>query len=260
MNRQFCCLLALILFWAMISCTKTEVKSDLAQNIRIKMLETVDSVKKVLHFRCQTDSIYPCSNFGIEASYTLTNDKITINFSKVLTSDFCLLSPGPASIDIGFAGLSNKTYEVELNFGITTVTGQIVVTSDNYLAVLPANKKVQFVNTDLKRLQDNTIFGRVGFISASSAPIAQTFIDTLQQYGATQAFYLAGDYTDFQIDTNGQIKTTQDGYPFRQNFILKYSKNSTPLKDLVKRFGSKYPGIWISLNTTRGESFYSWVP
>lgn len=261
MKRQSIYLLALIFTCAINSCKKTEVKMDLDENIKIYMTEKVDSVKRVLSLNCYTEKMFTCSNYRIATTYALTSDKITINFIKVDTFAICATSIGPASAVIDLSGLSNKTYALELNFGATTITGQLVVTANNFIATLPAQTKAQFLRPELKRIQDNTIYGTVGYHTASSISLAQTFIDTLQLYGATPVIYPPGDYWVFQIDANGQIIPIQDGYHFRLNYIFNYSNSSGKLKDLVKRFGSKYPNsLSVTLNTAKGETFYGWVP
>src|SRR5215216_6448567 len=157
------------------------------------MTETVDSVKRILSFNCYTEKIFECSNYGIETTYTLTNNKITINFIKIISPNICLTSLGQASAIINLTGLTNKSYEIELNFGATKVTGELNVTDNNFIATLPMQTKVQFVNRDLKRVPNNTIYGTVHYHSASTISIVQKFIDTLQLYGATLTLYPQGD-------------------------------------------------------------------
>jgi len=261
MKRQIIFILTLISFCVISSCKKTEVKSTFDENIKIKMTETVDSVKRILSLNCYTEKIFECSNYGIETNYTLSDNKITINFIKIVTPNICLTSLGPASTIISLNGLSNKTYELELNFGANKINGQLNVTAGSFIATLPTQTKVQFANPDLKRVPNNTIYGTVHYHSASTSSIVQKFIDTLQLYGATPTLYPQGDYGQFQIDANGQIKQTQDlGYYFTRYYIFNYSNTSVQLRDLVKRFGVNYPNLLlITLNTTKGETFYSWT-
>jgi hypothetical protein len=261
MKRQPGYLLALMLLCTISSCKKTVVDSSFDENIRIRMTETVDSTKRVLNLVCATEKIFACSNYGILTTYSLTNDKITIYFNKIITPDICLTSLGPASTVINLSGLPNKTYELELNFGSAKISGQLAITEGSFIATLPTQTKVQFLNPDLKRIPANTIYGTVHYHSASTSSIAQQFIDSLQLYGATSALYPAGDYIRFQIEANGQIRQTQDpGYYFTRYYIFNYSASSGQLKDLVKRFGTSYPNLLlVSLYTTKGETFYSWT-
>ncbi|MBS1621791.1 MAG: hypothetical protein JST10_07220 [Bacteroidetes bacterium] len=261
MKRQFTYILSIIFLFVISSCKKPEVNSSFEENIKIKMTETVDSVNRVLNLNCFTEKIFECSNYGIEATYTLTDNKITINFIRIISPNICLTSLGPASTIISLNGLANKTYELEINFGANKIAGQLNVTTDSFVATLPTQTKVQFVNSDLKRIPNNTIYGQVHFHSASTSSLVQKFIDTLQLYGATPTLYPQGDYGQFQIDANRQIIQTQDfGYYFTRYYIFNYSNNSAQLKDLVKRFGINYPNLLlITLNTTKGETFYSWT-
>jgi len=251
-----------LLFFGLYSCEKDEPTSNFDENLKIKMVEVVDSTKRTLYFNCFTEKIYGCSNYFIQTSYELTDDKIKIHFIQVVAPTICLTSLGPASTYIQFEGLANKTYEIELNFGATTITGQLIVSGNSFKVILPIQTKVHFVNPDLGRIQNNTIYGTVHYHVASTAATVQRFIDSLQFYGTTPVIYPPGDYGQFQIESNGQIKQIQDlGYYFTRYYIFNYSGESTQLKNLVRRFGINYSdSLLITLNTAKGEIFYSWKP
>lgn len=255
-------LLFFVSFFAIHACKKDKVYSNFAENIKIKMSEDVDSVKRVLNLYCYTEKIFPCENYPIEAAYSLTNDKITIYFSKIIIPGICFTSPGPAKTTFSLTGLSDKIYQLELNFGETKVSGQLAVTANSFIATLPAQTKAQFVNPDLKRIPDNTIYGTFGYIDPATISLGQKFIDTLQLYGATPTLYIPGDYNVFQIEPNGQIWQNQStGYRYTLWYIYHYTNNTSQLKGLVRRFGIRYPlGVSISLYTTKGENFRSWIP
>lgn len=262
MKRQLLFLCSIIFLCLVISCKKTtEVDPPFEENIKIRMTETVDSVKRVLNLICVTEKIFPCSNWGIETVHSVTDDKITIQFIRISYPNICATSLGPASAIINLDGLANKTYELELNFGTSKIDGQLNVTPGSFNVVIPAQTKVQFINTDLKRIPDNTIYGTIGYHSTSTSSLVQKFIDTLLLYGAIPTLYTPGDYGEFEIEANGQIKQTQDpGYYFTRRYIFSYSNNSGVFRDLVKRFGRNYPNLLsITLKTTKGETFYSWI-
>ena len=261
--KYFFSLLALILIFG---CSKTQTETSFDENIKIKMIENVDSTKRTLTFSCYTEKNFECSNFYIEHTFAITENKIIINFIKITKPNICLTSIGPASAIINLEPLSNKDkdkdYEIEFNFGSSKVTGQLTITTSAYKVILPPQGKIQFINPALNRIPDNTIYGTVHFHSNTTLPIVQNFIDSLQISGATSAMYIPGDYGSFQIQSNGQILQTQDlGYYFTRYFIFNYSANSGQLKTLVRNFGINYPQLLlITLNTTKGEIFRSWVP
>ena len=264
MKRHITYLLFFIFLSVIYACTKPEVQqvtSTFVEPVKIKMIEAVDSVNRTLTLRCYTQKIYECFNYGIQTDYSVTDDKITITFMKVVVPDICLTAFGPASVDIDLKGLSNNTYELEVNFSSETVKGQLDVTAGSFVATVPTQTKVQFVNPELKRIPANAIFGTVHYHFASSTSLVDRFIDTLQLYGAVPTLYAPGDYGQFEIAANGEIKQKQDpGYYFTRYYIFHYPGSSTPLKDLVRRFGVNYSdSLSIKLHTSKGETFRSWV-
>ncbi|WP_026904989.1 hypothetical protein [Pedobacter glucosidilyticus] len=261
--KQYLIFITLVLS-GLSSCKKSDTAliSDFNENLKIKMSETVDSTSRTLFLDCFTEKIYGCLNHSIQSTFIQTNDKITINFIRVVIPSVCLTSLGPASTVIKLEGLANKIYEIELNFGVTKILGQLNVSENSYKMILPTQAKVEFVNPNLGRVPNNTIYGIVHYHAASTATTVQKFIDSLQFYGAKPVLYSQGDYGSFRIESNGQIKQVQDlGYYFTQYYIFNYANDSRQIKDLVKRFGINYSNLLnIRLTTTKGETFYSWIP
>jgi hypothetical protein len=260
--KQFLVIAAMTV-WVFCACNKTPAdNTSFNENIKITMTELVDSASRTLVLNCITEKVYPCFNFTIQSTYSVTSDKITVNFTKVNESSICLAAIGPAHTTITLGALSNKNYQLEIHVGNTIITGQLDVTATNYKVALPVQNKVQFINPNLGRVPYNTIYGTVHYPVASAALLVQKYIDSLQFFGATATVYPQGDYGAFQIEANGQIKQVQDpGYYFTRYFIFNYNNNSLPLKNLGRRFGISYPdSLQITLHTTKGETFNSWVP
>ncbi|MEI7735560.1 MAG: hypothetical protein WCI49_08835 [Ferruginibacter sp.] len=263
MKKWFFIFIAICTISLLASCHKEDspAATNFDGNIKIRMSETVDSTKRVLTLTCFTEKIYGCSNLSIQTSHTITSGKITINFIKIAESYICLTSLGPAYTIINFDKIPIGVYELELNFGNSKVAGQLNVSTGSFVASVPVQTKVQFINPDLKRVPDNTIFGTVHYHAAGTATLVQQFIDSLQYFGATATVYPQGDYGQFQIEAGGSIKQTQDpGYYFTRYYIFNYTGNNNLLKNLVQRYGNNYPSeLLITLNSTRGQVFYSWV-
>jgi len=241
-------------------------KTDLAdsgfnKNIVIRLIEHVDSTQRTLTLTCGTEEKYMCSNYSIAFSHTVINGKISLNFTDIIKPATCMRAIGPATATINLGALNNMNYEIEINIGGSKIIGQLAVSNNSYHVTIPDQSKVKFVNPDLYRVPDNTIYGTVNYHSGTTSAIAQKFLDSLKHYGATTALFIPGDYGSFQIEDNGQIKQTLNtAYYFTQNYIYNYNNSSESLKNLVKHFGVQYPDlIQIRLYTTRGETFYSWV-
>lgn len=262
MKWHYTFIFALLFFGILNSCKKPQqVSSTFNENIKIRMSETIDSTKRTLQLNCYTERILECANYRIQATHTLTNNKIAVNFIQIVNPRICLTSLGRASILISIDKLSNKDYELELNFPSIKIAGELNVSTGSFRATLPLRTKVQFINPDFNRIPDNTIYGTVHYHTASTGLTVQKFIDSLQFFGAMLTLYSPGNYGQFEIESNGRIKQIQDtGYYFTRYFIFNYPNNDRQLKSLVRRFGVNYPdSLLITLNTTRGETFYSWT-
>jgi hypothetical protein len=252
----------LILSVFLFSCSKDEAASSFDENLKIKMIENIDNTSRKLTLHCFTEKNFPCSNYFIENSFTVSENKITIHFIEIKKPNICLTSIGPAYADIDLGSLVNKNYDIEINVGKEKISGQLLVSTGSFKANIPSQNKIQFINPILNRIPDNTIFGTVHYHNSSTSPTVQKFIDSLQILGATTAIYTPGDYGRFHIEANGQIKQTQDlGYYFTRYYIFNFTGNSGQCKDLVRRFGITYPdALLITLNNSNGQTFYSWTP
>lgn len=252
-----------ILFILLYGCSKSPLSVPVFdENVKIAMVEQVDSTKRTLTFNCATEKIFGCINFLINNRVTVSDNKISIHFIEIAKSDICLTAIGPATATIELGSLANKNYELELTVGEEKILGQLAVSATGYQASLPVQSRVGFTNPDLKRIPANTIYGKVHYHAAATSATVDKFLDSLQIVGAANATYLPGNYVSFDIEPTGQIKQTQDmGYYFTRYFIYNYTGQSARLRTLVGNYGRVYAdSLLIELNTTRGETYYSWAP
>jgi len=194
--------------------------------------------------------------------FSISSDKIVIDFNGIIRSDFCLTSTGPASTTIDLGSLSNGNYDLEIQVEGKKSVGLLIVTPDFYAINLDKPRQLQIKFSPLIRVPDNTIWGTIGYASSSYSAMAQTFIDSLQYFGATPGSYLPGDYNYFEINSSGQIISPSNGggYYFAQSYIFNYAENTSTLKTLVNNYGhNSGDTLSIILYTTKGEIFRSWM-
>ncbi len=253
--------LIILLFVILWGCKKDYSMDTIDSDIEIKMWETMDSTKRTLQFNCATEKVYNCSNFGISKTVRKTSDNIDIDFNGILLYDMCLTALGPARTTLDLGTLSNGTYDLNIDVERKKSDGQLIVTSDYYAIELNNQRQIKINNNPLYRIPTNTIWGTVGYHASSNMALVQTFIDSLQFLGATAQVYQSGDYGYFEINSGGQILPPQNhGYYFIIPFIYNYAGNSSDLKGLIKYYGASYgDSLSISLHTTKGEIFRSWV-
>ena len=254
MSRFFHATIFLLL---LCGCRKDPTVSD----VDVRMWEVMDSTGRTLKFFCSTDRIYGCSNYRISHTFERSGDRVEIEFSGIIVPDVCLTSIGPASATVDLGALPDGTYAIDLQVGGNKNEGQLLITPDQYTISIEQPRQLRVTNSPLQRVPSNTIWGTVGYHSSTTAPLVQSFIDSLQLAGAAVQPYHSGDYGYFQIDTNGDISPPQNsGYYFIRPYVMHYTGGSTALNTLVTNYGIHYgDSMNIILYTTRGEVFRSWT-
>ncbi len=104
----------LLLLLLLCSCRKDAPVDQIGSDIKIRMLETVDSTKRKLQFYCSTEKEYSCSNYGISKTFSKSSDNFDIDFNGIIISNVCLTSFGPATTTIDLGTLSNGTYNLDI--------------------------------------------------------------------------------------------------------------------------------------------------
>lgn len=185
-----------ILFVALFlsGCRSDSMIEVIDSDVRLKLWETVDSTGRSLMLYCSTEKQYSCSNYAIDRSFNVSPGNIQIDFNGITTPEICLTSIGPATTTINLGSLANGTYQLVINVERNKSEGRLIVTSGFYEIILDQQEKLQIVNPILNRIPDNTIWGNVGYHTSTTAPLVQSFIDSLLQLGATSQVYQQGDY------------------------------------------------------------------
>ena len=245
--------------------TNSQEKTDgtkilsINSEIKIDMIESLDSSKRVLKLICLTSQCYSCCNYYINNTCNISTENIDINFNNILVPTICLTQPGPAKATIRVGTLSVGTYNLGIKVGNNKISGKLIVTADAYKIMLDKSNDVKVISSILLRVPQNTIWGGIGYHIKQSDSLAQSFIDSLKYYGAIFQKLQVGNYGHFVIDSTGQIIDKNHGYYFHKPFILKYPNSISILKGLVNNYGAKYNSILnIMLYSSQGDIYRSW--
>lgn len=251
----------IILVFLFSACKKDESVKINESAINIKMWETIGSAQRTMKLYCSTEKNYPCFNYSINYSLSTNNEVIIIDFIGVVEPEVCATAMGPASASIDLGTVPNGTYNFEISVDKQKSKGALIVTSDYFKIDLDSQQNLLLPYTVLNRIPNGTIWGTIGYHTASSATIAQSFVDALESLGASAQPYNAGEYGYFKIDASGQILTPENhGNYFNRPFIYHYTGNTQDLENIVKDYGQNHGDLLkISLFTTNGEEFRSWM-
>lgn len=243
-------------------CQKDYTVEPIDSDIEIYLWETLGTSNRTLHFNCATERIYGCYNYTISTKYKETSDNIKIDFNGVIIPEFCLTALGPAKSTVDLGSLSTGTYNLNIEVEGKKSKGKLIVSPESYAIEITNPKQIKIKNSPLYRIPGGTIWGTVGHHAASSAALAQSFIDSLQTIGAKAKTYQSGDYGYFKIDANGEIVTPEGhGYYYIKPFVFAFTGNNRDLIALVKSYGRDYGQLLnIYLYMASGEQLHSSIP
>ena len=198
-------------------------------------------------------------NFGIQTNYTVTGQKIYIDFNNITTSDMCLTALGPAKSKIILENLENGIYDIEIKVGYKNNTGKLIVTNQSFELEIEDPEDLQIERNPLLRVPENTIWGVIGYHSATTNALAQSYIDSLKILGAITISLTEGDYGYFTTDINSNIiKPTNNGYWFSIPYVFKYTNDMKTLEEMIKNYGIDYSDS-VSIKLYSSEGDYLWA-
>lgn len=245
-----------LLLLTLVSCKKqstsdSKIDSDIVINVR----EQLNNGQQTLLLTCDTEKIYGCGNYGLHYKLNKTANKIDISFEGIIKPNICLTSLGPATAFIDLGKVAAGVYQLNIKTNGKLSKGELVVTPDSYTISIPNRTQIQLPQPILPRIPANTIWGTIGYHTASSETIAQSVVDALIQAGATARTYTQGNYWYFNIDANGKILPPKNhGYWFVKPFILQYGGDIDKLKTLLQQIKAQHGNnLYVTVNTSNGE-------
>lgn len=241
---------------------KIDLQSNpIDSNINVEFREMLGKDSRQLTLHCQTEKAYPCINYPIAITQNFENNKLSITFTKVLETDFCLTAIGPASVGINVPTLDNGTYEIELNNGNFANTGKFIVSDEKVELLFKNPKGINIVRKITHRVPTKTYWGTIGYHTEATAGKVNDFLQKASALGADFNKQTPGDYYYYEIDNKGDIvtETENSGYYFVKAFIFQFDGNEELFKKEIKDLAKTYfDDMYISINTYKGEYIYNW--
>src|SRR6185437_8409832 len=174
---------------------------DLNSGVKIEMAEALYSAKRVLKFNCSTNQCYACCNYHLSNTFNISSNNITIGFSSIYVPSICATQPGPAKTTITIGTLTDGIYNLIFTIGGNKITGRLNVTTGQYKITIDTSNRITISSPVLYRVPQNTIWGGIGYQTRQSDSLVQSFIDSLEFYGAVSKTLQVGNYGHFVIDS-----------------------------------------------------------
>lgn len=255
-------LFLLITFLSSISCEKTtNYEYQLIDaDIVIRMSEELGNPTRSFKLGLQTDKAYPCINYALLTSSTMTTEKISVEVFGINAPKVCFTALGPACSVVPVANTQNKTYDIEFKIGTNISTGKLICTSNEFKLQMNDQLQIKINGPVLKRVPVNTIWGTVGYHNSTSIDKVNEFINSIKSAGASEVTLEDGNYNYFEIE-NGKIKEPiNSGYWFTKTFVYKFSRDKNLIKSIIKDYSQNFGDLMsISVYGDMGEEFLGWI-
>jgi hypothetical protein len=233
------------------------VREEINSPVNIRMMEKIPG--RTFSLLCATEEEYHCMNYSLNRYVQTAGRTISVLFTDVSLSGFCLTALGPATAEINLGKLSPGEYSLQFTIKNTFFETALTVTEHSYFINDQSAEWIKIKTPGLNKIPANTVWGYIGYNEDSLKATADLFIDSLKSIGAVEGNFNEGYYHYFSVDSAGNIIPPLNlGHRNLMPFLFRYSGSEEELKNVVKHFGLTTP-LWINLNDDKGNEFYSWV-
>ncbi|MGC4233163.1 MAG: hypothetical protein QM594_09300 [Niabella sp.] len=246
-----------------ISCNKNRVdlsSNPIDSNIKIEFREELSATSRQPYLLCITEKAYPCINYPILTEEKFENNRLSVTFTKVVETEFCLTAIGPARTGVNLPS-ENGTYEIGLHNGKFSNTGTLVISDEKVDILFEKTRGIDILRQTTRRVPPNTYWGTIGYHSAGTGNKVNEFLEKASVLGADFRKQTPGHYFFYEIDKNGNIVTHTEtsGYHFSKKFIFQFTGDEASFKSQIKQLAKTYFGdMNISIETYKGEHIYNW--
>jgi len=141
-------LLYLFFFWLIVSCEKEQTKPPITVDslILIEVEDIMTNSEKKIILNCQTEKIYNCSNYYIDQTQIIADDKFSFIFNGIGTDKICTTALEPAKTTLYIGALASGAYPLSLKVNGLQNTGTLTVTDTKILLDFPQQNGLKILN------------------------------------------------------------------------------------------------------------------
>jgi hypothetical protein len=208
-------------------------------------------------FEMETESIYPCCNFMIDAEVRILSNRINIILRRVVRPTICLTSIGPASF-IKELPLNPGTYALIIGTSNKSDTHELLVT-DTSLVVIVGTSSLSIPKTTVAWKIPQKSFAFVGGTTIETAWMFHDFVDSIKAVPSIREF-------SFPVTGSVPYPTTSSGHwhdeparYFLYNDESNFDSAGALLVRFTKRVIGNQQGIGFYLTNWWNKKYLSWM-
>lgn len=246
MNKYVFTFLAMMAGMAVLfqtACNDDDIETIPLQTVNGEIVETVDYGTKVLLFNFKTDlQTYPIT-YLIRSEATVDGNQVNINLIDIQKDGMGDLNiiKGSASCIIQLGALENGTYDLQITAGNYSGNGQFTVTDDMVITDFSAIEGIAISHDTLNRIPFGTVWGYVGYQSASNASVANSFISGLGAIGAENAVQSPGYYGYYSVSDSGNIiQPIDESYTYYKEYFKTFNGDAAALNEHLNYYNTEF--------------------
>lgn len=232
------------------------------QVVKVEPEFTIDLFEKLsggrtLIFTIKSIDLQDCQNYGIDASSGHSSSFLRLVINDIVEPENCDPGQAYATTDVAVSPLPDGNYDFQVVLKDAIFSeGKLNVTPEKFMVDMATTNGFYFVHNELMRIQDQQIWGYVGYEDQSQGkPYADQFLADLASI-CSPANLQSGYYGYFGFDGSELSMIPAPVFTYFQEFAFHLDVDRETLKDLLSQYRNSTAGdfITISVNTWEGES------
>ncbi len=239
----------LLIITLLLSCSQDEdpvLVFNVPEEFSIEMREQLNPTNRDLIFDITSIYGFACEDITIDATYTRSGDNLSLSIQDIVKPDDCEEGANKANLKFNIGSLQNGEYTFNINLSeVVANTGMLSVSNDSYKIMIDEEEQIEGIvlpYTELRRMPNGSVWGKVEFNSDNMANIAQKFQEELIGLGMSNLDLKAGEYGFFSLDSElSMIWDTASPYNNTLSFILnKNQVTDQEIRNLIQQFQEEY--------------------
>lgn len=249
-----------LLIIGLIGCSQDYIEGNFIESkvnfMAVEVFEPTNAVQKhVLKLNLITEDYFPCANYSLSTSHSVTNNELIVKFKEIIRPQLCLAAGGPATSHIDLPENINQLTFIN---GKETNKYSINISKEK-ITVDPI--KSNFTNSLYKntfRIPENS-FAFVCGTNTDNTYIYDEFLSILQQNESFQEFEFKGKgRIPYPEGSDGNWVNFPSKF-FLYSDLKAYETLETTLRDYIIKNTDKNSGVTVAIYGWDNFNYYSWM-